>query len=100
MTPQPICTRVHTQLYGEALRNLAMKLAADFAAGVFDRYMQAARTAEEETGIPLCDVYTKWMAMYRNGVDIIDMLSNYLNHPTREMHKLFAYSLKDTIFGQ
>lgn len=100
MTPQPICTWVHTQLRGEALRNLAMKLTANFADGVFDRYMQAARAAAKETGIPLCDVYTKWMAMYRNGVDITDLLSNYLNHPTREMHKLFAWSLLDTIFGQ
>lgn len=100
MTPQPICTRVHTQLRGETLRDLAVKLAADFADGVFDRYMQAACAAAKETGIPLCDVYAKWIAMYQNGVDITDLLSNYLNHPTREMHKLFAWSLMDTIFGQ
>ena len=100
MTPQPICTRVHTQLRGESLRKLASKLATNFADGIFDRYMQAARSAAAETGIPLCDVYAKWMAMYQNGVDITDLLSNYLNHPTREMHYLFAWSLMDTIFGQ
>jgi len=100
MTPQPICTRVHSQLREEALRNLAMKLTNNFANGVFDRYMQAARAAATETEVPLCDVYAKWMAMYRNGVDITDLLSNYLNHPTREMHYLFAWSLMDTIFGQ
>lgn len=100
MTPQPICARVHTQLRGEGLRKLAANLAASFADGAFDRYMQAARAAANETGIPLCDVYAKWMAMYQSGVDITDLLSNYLNHPTREMHKLFAHSLLDTIFGQ
>ena len=99
MTPQPICARVHTQLRGEALRTMAGNLAAAFAEGGFDRYMQAARAAAAETDVPLCDVYAKWMAMFDGGVDITDLLSNYLNHPTRELHWLFAYSLVHTMFG-
>jgi len=98
MTPQPICSRVHTQLRGEWMRGYAKKLEEDFADGVFEHYMEAARTAAKETGAVLCDVYAKWMAMYRGGVDITDLLSNYLNHPTREMHRLFASSLLDTLF--
>lgn len=98
MTPQPICPRVHTKLRGEWLREYAKTLEASFADGIFDRYMQAARGAAAETGAALCDVYAKWMAMYENGVDITDLLSNYLNHPTREMHQLFAWSLIDTMF--
>ena len=98
MTPQPICARVHTQLRGAGLRTMAASLADAFAAGGFDRYMQAARAAAEETGIPLCDVYAKWMAMFEGGVDITDLLSNYLNHPTRKLHELFAYSLVHTMF--
>ena len=99
MTPQPICARVHTQLRGENLRAMAGNLAASFARGGFDRYMQAARAAAAETDVPLCDVYAKWMAMFDCGVDITDLLSNYLNHPTRELHWLFAYSLVHTMFG-
>jgi len=99
MTPQPVCTRVHSQLRGDGLRNGARTLAAIFADGVFDRYMQAARAAAAEAGVPLCDVYAKWMAMHQNGVDITDLLANYLNHPTRAMHHLFAWSLLDTVFG-
>ena len=99
MTPQPICARVHTQLRGEGLRAMAGNLAASFADGGFDRYMQAARAAASETDVPLCDVYAKWMTMFENGVDITDLLSNYLNHPTRELHRLFAYSLVHTMFG-
>lgn len=99
MTPQPICARVHTQLRGEWLRNMAKGLAENFAAGGFDRYMQAARAAAEEEGAVLCDVYAKWMKMCESGVDITDLLSNYLNHPTREMHWLFANSLIDVMFG-
>lgn len=98
MTPQPICARVHTQLRGEELRGMAAILSEKFASGIFDRYMQAARAAAKETGVPLCDVYAKWMAMHENGVDITGLLSNYLNHPAREMHDLFAWSLMDTIF--
>ena len=62
--------------------------------------MQAARAAAAETQVPVCDVYAKWMSMYQNGVDITDLLSNYLNHPTREMHQLFAWSLLDILFGK
>ena len=98
MTPQPICARVHTQLNGDWLRGYAKTLSEKFADGGFDRYMQAARAAAEETAVPLCDVCAKWMAMHRAGVDITDLLSNYLNHPTREMHRLFASSLIDTLF--
>ena len=98
MTPQPICARVHTQLRGEWLRDYAKTLSEKFADGGFDHYMQAARAAANETNVALCDVYAKWMAMYRGGVDITDLLSNYLNHPTREMHRLFASSLIDTLF--
>ena len=98
MTPQPICARVHTQLRGQWLRDYAKTLSEKFADGGFDRYMQAARAAAKETDVAVCDVYAKWMAMYRHGVDITDHLSNYLNHPTREMHRLFASSLIDTLF--
>ena len=100
MTPQPICSRVHTQLRGEGLRTFAKTLESSFSEGIFDRYMQAARAAAAETQVPVCDVYAKWMSMYQNGVDITDLLSNYLNHPTREMHQLFAWSLLDILFGK
>jgi len=99
MTPQPIATRVHTQLKGEMLRNMAAGLAESFEKGVFDRYMQAARQAAEKEGAVLCDVYARWMAMYRGGVDITDLMANYLNHPIREAHWLFALSLAETVFG-
>lgn len=99
MTPQPICTRVHTQLRGENLRKLAESLVKNFQEGVFDKYMQQIRDVAKEEEIPLCDVYSKWIALYNGGVDITDLLANYLNHPSRDMHWLFAISLMDTIFS-
>ena len=99
MTPQPICARVHTQLRGEVLRGLAKSLAQNFAEGGFDRYMQAARAAAEETGVPLCDVYAKWKRMSELGVNVTELLANKLNHPTRDMHDLFAFSLIETMMS-
>ena len=99
MTPQPVCTRVHTQLRGEALRKLATDLVNSFQEGIFDRYMQQVRAVAKEENVFLCDAYVKWMTLYNSGVDITDLLANYLNHPTRDMHWLFAVLLAETIFS-
>ena len=99
MTPQPICTRVHTQLKGAELRQFAHTLVDIFESGVFDQYMQAARDAAKACGVPLCDCYAKWKKLYEGGVDITSLLSNYLNHPTRDMHWLFATSLVEAMFN-
>lgn len=98
MTPQPICTRVHTQLRGDSLRKIAMDLVKNFHEGIFDKYMEQVRSVANEENVPICDVYAKWMTLYNNGVDITDLLANYLNHPSRDMHWLFAVSLAETFF--
>lgn len=100
MTPQPICTRVHTQLRGDELRKVAADLVKNFQEGIFDRYMQQVRMVAQEESVPLCDAYAKWMTLYNGGVDITDLLANYLNHPTRDMHWIFAILLIETIFRE
>ena len=99
MTPSPVCTRVHTQLRGESLRKIGKDLVRNFQDGIFDRYMEQVRAVAKEENVPLCDVYAKWMTLYNNGVDITNLLSNYLNHPSRQMHWLFAVSLAETFFS-
>lgn len=37
--------------------------------------------------------------MAKAGVDTTSLLSNDINHPTREMHYLFAYELVKMIIG-
>ncbi len=98
MTPQPICARVHTQLRGDTLRKFGAQLTEGFKSGLFAKYMDTAREVAAECGVTVCDCYAKWMKLYEGGVDITDLLCNYLNHPTRDMHWLFATSLADTIF--
>lgn len=99
MTPQPICARVHSRLTEESLRALAKDFSEKFHDGTFTKYMDEMRAVAAEQNVPLCDVCKKWMTLYENGVDITDLLSNYLNHPTRNMHWLFAFSLAETMFA-
>jgi hypothetical protein len=49
--------------------------------------------------VPLCDCYAIWKMLYENGVNTTELLSNKINHPTREMNKLFAYELVRTLFS-
>ena len=65
--------------------------------GVLDRYMEAARSLCREMEIPVCDVYAKWKRMAELGINVTELLANKLNHPTREMHDLFAFSLVETM---
>jgi len=65
--------------------------------GVMDVYMDAARELCANEGIIVCDCYRKWKMMSEAGVNTTKLLSNHINHPTREMHVLFAVSLFETI---
>lgn len=98
MTPQPICARVHPKLENAGLRALGKQFAENFQNGSFARYMDTIRSVAAETNVPLCDCCARWMKLYEGGVDITGLLANYLNHPIREMHWLFASELARTIF--
>lgn len=69
------------------------------ANGTMDRYMEKARTVCREYNIPVCDCYKKWELLEKSGVDITSLLANSLNHPTREMHWLYAVSLVETMMN-
>ncbi len=45
--------------------------------------------------ISLC---AKWKKLYENGVDVTALLSNKINHPTKDMNYLFAISLVEMFF--
>ena len=77
----------------------ALKTADMQNSGRMDAYMEAAREMAAERGIPVCDCYAEWKRMAAEGVDTTALLCNHINHPTREMHKLFADMLFETIFG-
>ncbi|MBE6911592.1 MAG: GDSL family lipase [Ruminococcaceae bacterium] len=96
MTPNMMSTKVSSTIHPSFIE-LAETLSERQNRGVLDSYMDAARALCREEGIPVCDVYAKWKRMSELGVNVTELLSNKLNHPTREMHNLFATSLVETI---
>lgn len=67
--------------------------------GLMDKYMETAKKTALECGIPVCDCYARWKKLALAGADTNLLLSNGINHPTREMHKLFSISLLETMFS-
>lgn len=67
--------------------------------GLLDKYMDAAKEVASSMGVPVADCYAEWKKLYELGVDTTLLLANKINHPTREMHKLFAQKIFDIILG-
>jgi len=65
--------------------------------GRMDTYMKCAKELAESMGVTVCDCYGKWKEIAKT-TDTTKLLANRINHPTREMHLLFARSLFDIIF--
>ena len=63
----------------------------------FLSYMETARQVCKELEVPVCDCTHKWLKLKENGVDIVRLLSNRINHPTEEMYWMFAVSLFEKI---
>lgn len=68
--------------------------------GRMDKYISEAIRLAEEMNVTVCDCYRKWKELYENGTDTTLLLSNRINHPTEEMHKLFADMLFDIIIPE
>ena len=68
--------------------------------GKMDAYVQGMRDVSTELEVSLADVYAEWKRLEANGVDTTALLVNGMNHPTPEMHQLFADRLFDLIFNE
>lgn len=53
----------------------------------------------EFLGITVCDCYSRWKELAKT-IDTTMMLANRINHPTAEMHALFAEELFKCIFAE
>lgn len=67
--------------------------------GKMDNYIYSAVKLAEEMGIPVCDCYSKWKKLAETE-DTTMLLANRINHPTPEMHQLFADSLYEMIISK
>lgn len=68
--------------------------------GDLKAYFEAGKAVAGECGVKICDVYAKWEMLAQNGVDVTELLSNKINHPTREMNWVFAYELVNTMMSE
>ncbi len=98
LTPNLKATEISCHVPQGMQRDIAKTIADSQLDGTMDRYMDAARALCAEEQVPVCDCYKKWQTLKHGGVNTTELLSNYLNHPTREMNWMFAYSLVETFF--
>lgn len=99
MTPNMMATYVSFRLEDEKFRLIAEKTAERQNEGVLEMYLNEAKKICERHGIKVCDCYEKWKMLFKNGVDVTELLANQINHPSREMNWLFAMSLVETIMS-
>jgi len=99
LTPNMMCTRVSCHLKEQNHIDCAASCMRRQNEGILDAYVDAARNLAREKKIPVCDCYAKWKTLAASGVDTTELLSNKINHPTREMNQLFAVSLLETMFS-
>lgn len=97
MTPNMLNTYVADDTF-EGYRDYAAVTAEMQNSGKMDRYMAAAIALAEEMGVTVCDCYREWKRLSETE-DTTLLLANRINHPTREMHELFAQKLFETILG-
>ena len=97
MTPNMLNTRVDERTEAR-FAAYAVKTAEMQNDGRMDLYMESACALAREMEVTVCDCYAKWKELSCTQ-DITDLLANYINHPTREMHELFAQSLFEIIMG-
>ncbi len=83
----------------EKYREYSQKTAELQNGGRMDLYMESAVKLAKEMNISVCDCYAKWKELSKTQ-DTTMLLANRINHPTREMHELFAQSLFDMIFDE
>ena len=98
LAPCMMNTYVSASITDAPLQKIAentMRLQND---GVLEAYFGVARETAAKYGVAFCDCYSKWMQMKKAGVDTTALLSNRINHPSRDMHWVIAYALLDIVF--
>ncbi len=97
MTPNMLNTSVAEDT-PEEYYSYAIQTAEMQNSGKMDLYMRSAVEVAREEGVTVCDCYAKWKELAKTQ-DITMLLANRINHPTPEMHELFANELFNTIMG-
>ena len=97
MTPNMLNTYVAEDTM-EDLKGYAAITAKMQNEGKMDLFMQKAVSLANEMQVLVCNCYEKWKELSKMQ-DVTMLLANRINHPTKEMHELFAQSLFEIIFN-
>lgn len=98
LTPNMLNTYVADDT-NEDLKGYAEVTADMQNSGKMDLYISEAIKLAERMNIKVCDCYSKWKKLSETQ-DTTMLLANRINHPTKEMHELFAQSLFDILFEE
>ena len=98
MTPNMLNT-YSAEDTAEVYKEYSVKTAEMQNSGRMDLYMTKAVELAREMGVTVCDCYSMWKELSKTE-DTTMLLANRINHPTKEMHKLFAESLYKAIFPE
>ena len=97
MTPNMLNTYVADDT-PEDYRDLAVKTVEIQNSGKMDRYIFSAAKMATNMGVTVCDCYSTWKKLSETQ-DVTMLLANRINHPTSEMHQLFADELYEAIMA-
>ena len=98
LTENMMCTYVSEHLENDLLRAIAAQSAKIENSGVAQKYRDAAVEICKKNNVKICDIYAIWKEMQKNGEDITELLSNKINHPSREFHHTIAKELIKVMF--
>ena len=98
MTPNMMNTEIGEDFAFPELLDFARGTMQRQNSGVFDAHIERAKEVCREKDVPVCDCYAIWKNLAACGVDTTALLCNRINHPSAEMHEVFAYELVKTIF--
>ena len=82
----------------EDVAEYAKKTAEMQNEGRMDRYIFGAMDLARTMGVAVCDCYSIWKERSKTE-DVTMLLANRINHPTEEMHELFAEELYKLIMS-
>lgn len=97
MTPNMMNVSISPHLKENLFVKVATGSCKTQTEGVLEKYLEEAKKVCEKYNVTVCDCYKKWKRLYECGVDVTELLANKINHPTREMNWMFAYSLVETM---
>ena len=98
LTPNMLCSYVAEDAPQRYIES-AKRCAGHQSSGRMDEFMDKARALARRMNVKVADCYAAWKELAKTE-DTTLLLANRINHPTREMHKLFADKIFECIFDR